>query len=323
MRLVEALAGDRARARRRAAHGRRRRAHRCVSGGRATGVALAGGETVAATRAVIASVTPTQLYGRAAARERDARPTSGEAAAGLPLRPRRHADPPRARRAAAVGLARGRAARAHARWCTSRPASTASRARSTRPSAACCRPRRRSSPASPARSTPAARPTASRIIWIQLQELPRRPDAATRSARSTSATAPGRETLREAYADRIVARLGDADHEPRAARRSSASCSRPPTSRRLNCNLVGGDIYAGSCALDQNLLWRPSGRLPGHATTRRRPLADRRLARTRGPGLGAGLGLPRRQAAARAAAAAARARARHRRRGKLRERLPL
>ena len=34
----------------------------------------------------------------------------------------------------------------------------------------------------------------------------------------------------------------------------------------LNCNLVGGDIYAGSCALDQNLLWRPTGQLPGHAT---------------------------------------------------------
>ncbi len=35
-----------------------------VSGGRATGVQLVGGETVTATRAVIASVTPTQLYGR-------------------------------------------------------------------------------------------------------------------------------------------------------------------------------------------------------------------------------------------------------------------
>ena len=40
----------------------------------------------------------------------------------------------------------------------------------------------------------------------------------------------------------------------------------PADLEALNCNLVGGDIYAGSCALDQNLLWRPSGRLPGHAT---------------------------------------------------------
>ena len=35
-----------------------------VSDGRATGVRLADGETIGATRAVIAGVTPTQLYGR-------------------------------------------------------------------------------------------------------------------------------------------------------------------------------------------------------------------------------------------------------------------
>ncbi|HMG97276.1 MAG TPA: NAD(P)/FAD-dependent oxidoreductase, partial [Gaiellales bacterium] len=35
-----------------------------VAGGRATGVRLAGGETISATRAVVASVTPQQLYGQ-------------------------------------------------------------------------------------------------------------------------------------------------------------------------------------------------------------------------------------------------------------------
>ena len=55
--------GDRARRGRRAAHRGRRRAVLVTDGG-ATGVALAGGETVEAARAVIAGVTPTQLYGR-------------------------------------------------------------------------------------------------------------------------------------------------------------------------------------------------------------------------------------------------------------------
>src|SRR5207244_7650278 len=35
-----------------------------ISGGRATGVAVSGGETIAARRAVVCNVTPTQLYGR-------------------------------------------------------------------------------------------------------------------------------------------------------------------------------------------------------------------------------------------------------------------
>ena len=40
----------------------------------------------------------------------------------------------------------------------------------------------------------------------------------------------------------------------------------PADLERLNVNLVGGDIYGGSCALDQNLLWRPLAAAPGHAT---------------------------------------------------------
>ena len=88
-----------------------------VSGGRADGVRLADGEMVAASRAVIASVTPQQLYGELL-REGEAPPTDLAGRAGLPLRPRGHADPPRARRAAAVGVAGGRAPRAHGHACT-------------------------------------------------------------------------------------------------------------------------------------------------------------------------------------------------------------
>ena len=68
-----------------------------VSGGRATGVRTADGEEIEAARAVLANVTPQQLYG-------DLLGAGGRAAergATVPLRPRRDADPLRA-----VGAAR-------------------------------------------------------------------------------------------------------------------------------------------------------------------------------------------------------------------------
>ena len=73
--LVDALTALPARSRRRRAHRRRRRACRGRRERRAVGVRLAGGETVARRRAVIANVTPTQLYGAPARRRRRACPT--------------------------------------------------------------------------------------------------------------------------------------------------------------------------------------------------------------------------------------------------------
>ena len=140
------------------------------------------------------------------------------------------------------------------------------------------------------------------MIWIQLQELPRRP---TGDALGEIDVGDGTwtETLREAYADRIVARLGT-----QIANLQSATIKRvvlsPADLEGLNCNLVGGDIYAGSCALDQNLLWRPTGQLPGHATALDGPLAHRRL-HAPGPRPRRRLRLPRRQAPAATAARAA------------------
>jgi phytoene dehydrogenase-like protein len=54
-------------------------------------------------------------------------------------------------------------------------------------------------------------------------------------------------------------------------------------------NMVGGDIYSGSCALDQNLVWRPRPELPGHATPVDR-LFHIGASTHPGPGLGAGSG---------------------------------
>ena len=64
----------------------------------------------------------------------------------------------------------------------------------------------------------------------------------------------------------------------------------PPDIERANCNLVAGDIYGGSCALDQNLLWRPLAEAPGHGTAVD-GLWHIGASTHPGPGLGAGSGL--------------------------------
>ena len=81
-----------------------------VANGRATGVRLTDGEVVAATRAVVANVTPTQLYGSLLGGS-DVPTAVAEAAVAVPLRTRGDADPPGARRAAALEGQRRRAPR--------------------------------------------------------------------------------------------------------------------------------------------------------------------------------------------------------------------
>jgi len=85
-----------------------------------------------------------------------------------------------------------------------------------------------------------------------------------------------------------VARLGDSVTNLSAATLQRVVLS-PADIERLNVNLVAGDIYGGSCALDQNLLWRPLAEAPGHAT----PvdgLWHIGASTHPGPGLGAGSG---------------------------------
>ncbi len=142
---------------------------------------------------------------------------------------------------------------------------------------------------------PSRAPEGKSVIWIQLQELPQRP---TGDALGELDVGDGTwtEELREAYADRIVARLGEQITNLGSATIKRVALS-PADLEGLNCNLVGGDIYSGSCALDQNLLWRPNGQSPGHkAEGDRQPLADRRLDPP-GPRPRRGLRVPGRQAA--------------------------
>ena len=90
-------------------------------------------------------------------------------------------------------------------------------------------------------------------------------DQGRRGRRARRRRRPWTESLRERYADRIQARL--ARHIPNLESsildRVVALARRPAAA---NINLVHGDPYGGSLALDQNFLWRPLASQPGHRT---------------------------------------------------------
>jgi phytoene dehydrogenase-like protein len=134
---------------------------------------------------------------------------------------------------------------------------------------------------------PSRAPEGRWILWIQLQEVPSRP-AGDAAGELDVGDGTWTEALREAYADRIQARIGA--HAPNFAgsilRRVAYS---PADIEAANPNMPGGDIYSGSCALDQNLVWRPRPGLPGHRTQVER-LWHIGASTHPGPGLGAGSG---------------------------------
>ena len=104
-----------------------------------------------------------------------------------------------------------------------------------------------------------------------------------RRVRSTSAPERWTEDVRDAYADRITARLGRHIQNLERATLARVVVS-PADVAALNVNLVGGDIYGGSCALDQNFLFRPLPQAPGHRTAVDASLAHRRRRPTPAPG---------------------------------------
>ncbi len=254
-----------------------------VSGGRATGVRLTSGETLTARRAVVCNVTPTQLYGRLLAeapvprgvREAAARYRYGRAGMQIHLalgEPPQWRGDERLGRTAVVHLTSGLDG-------VSRAVNEAERGLLPAEATIVV--------GQPTTMDETRAPERAAILWIQLQELPVRPRG---DAAGELDVADGRwtEDLRERYADRIQERL--ARH---VSNLGSALLGRtvlsPADLEAANVNLVGGDIYSGSCALDQNLLWRPLARQPGHRT----PVASLYQigASTHpGPGLGAGSG---------------------------------
>src|SRR5512132_2319054 len=257
-----------------------------VSGGRAVGVGLADGETVGAMRAVVAGVTPTQLYGTLL-REGDV-PAGVHASAGryrygragmqihlaLDERPRWNGpDAERLARTAIVHVTPGldgvsRAVNEAERGLLPGEATIVT--------------------GQPCAVDPSRAPDGKWIVWIQLQELPAGRVKGDAANELDVGDGTWTDELREAYADRIVGRLGESLENLASATLRRIVLS-PADLEALDPNLVDGDIYAGSCALDQNLLWRPFAQSPGHRTTVE-GLWHVGASTHPGPGLGAGSG---------------------------------
>jgi phytoene dehydrogenase-like protein len=233
------------------------------------GVRVAGGETVAARRAVVCNVTPTQLY--------------GELLGGTPP-PFRYgrsemqihfalSEPPRWEgdgrlgQAAIVHLTSGLDG-------VSRAVNEAERGLLPAEATVVV--------GQPLTMDPSRAPAGKGILWIQLQELPWnvRGDAA---GELDVGDGTWTHALRERYADRIQARI--ARHVPNLESALLKRVSLSPADLwSANVNLVHGDPYGGSLALDQNFLWRAPHRTAvkdvWHVGASTHP----------GPGLGGGSG---------------------------------
>ena len=178
-----------------------------VANGRATGVRLVDGEVVAATRAVVANVTPTQLYGSllggsdvpapvadAAARFRYGR---AEMQIHLALD-----EPPRWKGPDAERLARCPIVHVTPGLDgVSRAVNEAERGLLPAEATIVC--------GQPVALDASRAPEGKSILWIQLQELPAGRVKGDAAGELDTGNGTWTEDLREAYADRIVARLGE------------------------------------------------------------------------------------------------------------------
>jgi phytoene dehydrogenase-like protein len=248
-----------------------------VRDGKAVGVRLVDGNEIPAAKAVVANVTPTQLYGRLLEGHGDLgrrfRYGRSEMQIHFALSEPPHWDgDERLRRTAIVHLTPGLDG-------VSRAVNEAERGLLPAEATVVV--------GQPLTMDASRAPEGAGLLWVQLQELPWhvKGDAA-------GELDPGggtwTEELRERYADRIQARI--ARHVPNleSSLRRRVTLS-PADLQAANINLHQGDPYSGSLALDQNLLWRPLAASPGHAT----PVKDLwhiGASTHPGPGLGAGSG---------------------------------
>jgi len=248
-----------------------------VRDGKATGVRLVDGDEVPSARAVVANVTPTQLYGRLldGHEELGRRFRYGRSEMQIHFalsEPPRWEGDERLGQTAIVHLTPGLDG-------VSRAVNEAERGLLPAEATVVV--------GQPLTMDPSRAPEGAGMLWIQLQELPWRVkgDAA---GELDPGDGSWTEELRERYADRIQARI--ARHVPNleSSLRRRVTLS-PADLQAANINLQHGDPYSGSLALDQNLLWRPLAASPGHSTPVK-GLWHIGASTHPGPGLGAGSG---------------------------------
>ena len=254
-----------------------------VSNGRATGVRLSDGTEIAASH-VICSVAPGQLYGRLLRDQQASKPA-------------READNLRRFRHGRGNFQLHYALDGPVRWKTegledvalihlaesidsvSKSSNEAERGMLPETPTICV--------GQPHRLDPTRCPEGKSILWLQIPDAPRtlKGDAAGEIATDGKWT----EAVREAFADRIEAILAshiEGFSDAVLARKAYS----PADLESMNINLVGGDPYGGSCALDQFFIWRPFSDSRNHATAVEN-LHQIGASTHPGPGLGGGSGL--------------------------------
>ena len=251
-----------------------------VEGGRAVGV-IAGGRTLRARRAVLASVTPTALYGEllpdgavaAAVRAEAASFRYGRAEMQVHVAlsgPLGWSDP-RLGEIPLIHLTDGSASTGIA--CAEAEAGLL--------------PRRPTVVVGQQYVLDESRvPAGTAALWLQLQEVPFEPRG---DAAGLLDTADGwTEALAKGYADRVLERI--AAHAPGLHGKVLAvDVVTPADLAAYNPNAVAGDPYGGSGDLDQSYLWRPLASVGRHATPVR-GLWQIGASTHPGPGLGGGSG---------------------------------
>jgi phytoene dehydrogenase-like protein len=248
-----------------------------VRDGGAAGVRLADGEEVAVEKAVIANVTPTQLYGRLVEghEELGRRFRYGRSEMQIHFalsEPPRWEGDQRLAQTAIVHVTPGLDG-------VSRAVNEAERGLLPAEATVVV--------GQPLTMDPSRAPDGAGLLWIQLQELPWQVKGDAAGELDTG-HGTWTEELRERYADRIQARI--ASHVPNleSALRKRVVLS-PADLQAANVNLHQGDPYSGALTLDQNLLWRPLPSSPGHSTPVK-GLWHIGASTHPGPGLGAGSG---------------------------------
>lgn len=137
----------------------------------------------------------------------------------------------------------------------------------------------------PHRLDPSRCPSGKAILWLQI------PDAPTAIKGDAGSGISGRtwdEATREAFADRIEAILSNHIKDFEAIKLARKAYS-PADLEAMNINLVGGDPYGGSCAIDQFFIFRPFAHST-NGTSALRGLIHIGASTHPGPGLGGGSG---------------------------------
>jgi phytoene dehydrogenase-like protein len=138
----------------------------------------------------------------------------------------------------------------------------------------------------PHRLDPGRCPEGKAVLWLQI------PDAPTVIKGDAAGEIAGKgawnEAVREAFADRIEEILRRHIRNFDAIKLARRAYS-PADLEALNINLVGGDPYGGACALDQFFVWRPfAGQI--NTATPLKGLYHIGASTHPGPGLGGGSG---------------------------------